>query len=251
MENRILFQFNNVGKPYLLVKGYDNGNLTTLKNFEFNVDELENNLPIYEDIKDELDRLLNSNSIERNSATILINDRSMSKVTTTMPNINERKIRRIYEGNIVRNIPNLNTYDRYTSSSKVETGYIFYEFIYLKTIKEFFENLAKDLGFVTYTVNPFYTHLLNEAKKDNEEKTFAYFYEEKNIASLLVVVDGSLAAYHSFYAKDEEYKLSVASIIENHRKNLEKVDIAKVFANTEIDCFKDTSIEIRNYKIGE
>lgn len=250
MENNVIFQFNNVGKSYLLLKMFDGEKVKRIGYIEINKSETEDDLPIYDDLVFELNRFLSEKNIERVNAKFVLNLKETSKITTVIPNIGDRKIKKIYDNELVNKIGNLDQYSIFSTSNDVDNGKVFYEYITEKRFVEYFNKLGKDLGFQNVVVDHFYTDIFNHICTDMTSKTFAYFYEEKEIVSLIVSINGVLSAYHSFVSNAENYRIAIAAFIDKHINELEKVDISLIIANKKIDYLQDLNTYIKQYTIG-
>lgn len=248
MSNTVIFQYNNVEKPYLLLR-YDDGNrISNIGFISLNKEDLQDDLPIYDDLVVEIDRFLISKHLERENALFVLNCKQTTKITTTVPNVAERKTRKIYETEILNKMPNIDDYDRLTTSNDTPTGKVYYDFLTDKKYRSYFETFGKGLGFENVSVEYLYSYLFNNISNKTDSKDFVYFHDERDIVSLLVCINGELSAYASFESNEYNYRLHVSSIVDKHIVDLEKANLSKIISNKKIaflDNFNST------YSVGE
>ncbi|MBQ0035475.1 MAG: hypothetical protein KBT35_00985 [Firmicutes bacterium] len=249
MERDVIFQFNNVGKPYLLVKVFSEDRLINKGAIEFEASSLVNGLPNYSDVYNKVDEFLKSKEANRNSALFLLNCSQSFKVTTQVPNINDKKARKLYETELANKVPNHDSYDVKTTECVSGNARVYYDFMLEKRYIEFFNKLVESLGFNKIDFDYYYNYLFNASKC--ETNTYAYFYEEKGVMSLVLSINGVLSAYSSFENTIENIRMNISSVIDRHVFEIEKVDIKTVIANKEIAGLDGIDITVRPFIIGE
>ncbi len=251
MKTNVIFQFNDVGKPYLLLKKEDENRTIRLGGIEFNPNDLEDGLPKYDDLIITIDNFLSSKNIARDSVSIILNCKKTTKLTVVVPNVGDRKTKKIYETELLNRLPDLDKYDRYSTSSDVSNGKAYYDFVTDKKYREYFERFAHDLGFENVECDYLYSDLYKKISEQHNGESYVYVFEEKDVASLLVVVKGILCAYSSFESNDDNYRLNIASIVDNHVYNLEKENLTKFISNKDIKQLEDIKTYLKTYKVGE
>lgn len=234
MSQRVVFQYNNVSDPYLLIKIYDNETFSNYGTIKYDLDSLENGLP--NDINSTIEmanNYLNSKNVVRSEALFLINCSEFFKLTTVIPAANERRASKLYETELARKISDINNYYRYSSSDIIPSGKVFYEFLLPKYIIDFFKGIGDALGFekMSYDLFPYY---LYKTVSVGGNKNYAYYYEEKDIVSMILVINGRLCSYYCFPNTDEACALSLTAIIDKHYYELEKVKVETICVNKNI-----------------
>lgn len=250
METNVYFQFNNVEKPYFVLKYFNGENLNRIGFMQLEESQMQNGLPIYDELIVELNRFLEEKNLEKTNISFVLNCKETSKITTVLPDVGDKKMKKLYDLDIANRIPNIDNYDRLSTSNELDNGGVFYDFLVENRYREFFEKLGTELGFTNININYFHDYLYTEITKKIEVENFAYFYEDYGITSLLMVVDGELCAYSSFENTVSNYRLNVAAIIDKHMNSLEKAKDVFVFANKEIECLKPLDVIIGKYSIG-
>ena len=250
METKVVFQYNNISTPYLLTRIYEEDNKQSIGLINFEKDSLVNGLPDYGALVNGINEYLSAKNITKEKALFVINSDEMFKVTTIIPNINDKKTRKLYEVDFANKISNIGDYDDYSVSYVTDRNVIYYDYLLLKHYGNFFKQLGTDLGFVETNVDFYHNYVFEEIKNKVRMNTFAYIYEEKGIASLFVSVNGTLCGYASFEASPENYRLHIASIVEKHNLELEKGDITTLYTNKNIDCLKAVDPIVLNIAIG-
>lgn len=233
-----------------MIKYFDGTTLSRIGFMELNKEGMKDNLPIYDDLAIELDRFLSAKNIERANATFVLNCYETRKITTVIPNVGDRKIKKIYDGELANKLPNIDQYDRLSMVSDSNNNKIWYEFIIEKRFKEYFEKLGKQLGFANVGVDNFYNYLYAYVRNIYKDKTLAYVYEEKGVASILTCIKGTLCSYTSFEVNEENYRLNMSAFVDNHINDLENVDIDRVVTNKDIECLQALNPSVRKYSIG-
>ena len=248
--DKIVFQFNNVGKPYLLIKVIEDGKVKSTGRTEFSRSQLEDNLPLFDESVEAINEFINRKNVERKKAVFLINAMENTKITTTIPNMAERKLKKMYETELSSKLPNINDYDGMSVVSNGQGNKIFYEYIVDTKYRKFFEKIAETLGFEEVEVDYINSYLFSEITNNIKKKTFAYIYEEYGVSFLEVVIDGQLCAFSSFVANQGEYNLNVVSIIDKHIYGLEKAKIDTLYTNKDIECLEALNPIVNKYIIG-
>lgn len=247
---KVLFQYNNVDKPQLIIKHINNENVSVLGLLKFNETELNDDLPIMDEIVVALDQFLTRKNIKRDEALFVINAKDNFKLTTVLPNISDRKIKKIYEVELAQKITNIDDYDCLSVASESSENKIFYEYLINVKYRKFFEKVGESLSFNSVSIDYMNSYLFEEVTSNIKDETFAYIYEENKMSYLLVIVNGELCGYSSFESKDSNYRLNVSSIVDKHMFELEKADINKLYTNKEIPCLKILNPIVNKYVVG-
>ena len=248
--NNIIFQYNNVDKPLLTIKIVVNDEIRSIGFTEFKKDRMNDNLPIFNEIIASINDFLERKKVEKDKALFLINAAENTKVTTILPKISERKLKKMYETELLSKIPNADDYDCLSVVSDANNNKIFYEYVVNTKYRKYFEKVGKALGFKDFEVDYVNSYLFEKATSNIKKDTFAYIYEEFGIANLLVIIDKELCGCASFEAKPSNYRLNIASIVDKHIYDLEKVNITSLYMNQEIECLDVLTPIVNKYIIG-
>lgn len=248
--NKVLFLYNNVDKPQLAIKYINDGVASNLGFLSFDKSNINDNLPIFDEIVVALDQFLSRKNIDRNDAIFVINARESSKLTTVLPNVSDRKVKKMYETELASKLPNISDYDCLSITSDAGSNKVFYEYLVDSKYRKFFEELGKGLSFKNVDVDYMNSYLYSEVTANIKEKSFVYIYDENKIAYMLVVVDGELCGYSSFENTECNYRLNVASIIDKHIYELEKANIKTIYANKDILCLEPLNVVSNKYILG-
>lgn len=250
MEHNVIFQYNNVSKPYLLVKVFSEGKMVSKGAIEFEQSSLERGLPNYTYIYNKVDEFLKLKNANRSNALILLNCSQAFKLCTSVPNINNKKTRKLYEMELVKKIPNYSDYSVVSTNCNVGNNKIFYEYLLEKRYGDFFVKLSESLGFTSNKIDFYYSYLFEKTKNLIESNTYAYFYEEKDVVSLLLSINGVLSAYSSFGNNIKNIRLNISSIIDKHIYEIEKAELNIVAVNKEMSELNGIKYTVKEYEIG-
>lgn len=233
MSQRVVFQYNNISDPYLLIKIYEDDNFINSGVIKYDINNLNNGLPSdAEETINMANNYLNSKNVERKELLVLLNCSEFFKLTTVIPASNERRALKLYENELARKIDNIDNYYRYSSSDFIPNGKVFYEFLLPNHIIEFFKKVVDSLGFEKKSFDLYPYYLYKTVSMDS--KNYAYYYEEKDIVSMILVINGRLCSYYCFPNTDEACALSLTAIIDKHYYELEKVKIETIGVNKNI-----------------
>lgn len=247
---KVLFLYNNVDIPRMIIKYISDGVVSNIGVLSFDKTNLDGNLPILDQLTVALDDFLTKKNIERNEALFIINANDSVKLTTILPNIADRKVKKIYETELAQKVPNIDEYDCLSIISDTEENKIFYEYLVNRKYREFFEQIGSDLSFGSVEVDYMNSYLYSKVTPIIKKDTFAYICEENKMSYLLVVVNRELCGYSSFESKDSNYRLNVASIIDKHIYDLEKANINTLYTNKDIQCLGALNPILKKFVIG-
>lgn len=251
MNYNAIFQYNNVEKPFIEIKLYNETEAIYKGLLEINNAALKNGLPDYNALLNAIDKFLTSANIERQKVLFIINPNDLFKSTTIIPGTNERKTKKLYDIELGNKMPNFKELNSYSFIQSLSDSKIYYEYLINKNYDEYFNKLGNELGFSNVTVDNNFGYLYNNVVKEIKSNTFVYFYEEKNITTMFVVINGVVSGYNSFVSTDGNYRLNIMSIVDKHIHEFEKTSISKVITNKEVACLAYLNPEVREFEIGK
>lgn len=248
--SKVLFLYNNVDKPQLTIKLIENDAVSNVGFLSFDKTSLSDNLPFLEHLITALDEFLTRKDIVRNDVLFVVNAKDSIKLTTVLPNISDRRIKKVYETELAQKISDINNYDCMSVSSDAGNNKVFYEYLVDTKYRKFFEKVGTSLDFENVEVDYMNSYLFSEITPNIEEDTFAYIYEENKMDYLIVVVNGELCGYSSFENSENNCRLNVASIIDKHIYDLEKANIENLYSNRYIQCLEALYPIVNKYILG-
>jgi len=237
MGKRILFIYNNIGKPYFLIKTYDKNELLSEKVLNLKEDQLEKGLPVNYDI---LVNFIEESKVEEGNITLLLNCNEIFSIATRMPKIPQDKANQLVKKELLANYPDLK--ERYYSSTLVysdKLGYIFYNYFVPQRLTRYFEKvgfLAKKkirtfdsyINFITSTV-------------DIKDEEYCLFYNEQEVTNIILRFKNRV--YVSTTLKHDEKNVveSYLKLSAKHQYDLEKITINKIYSNIVVGEINESS----------
>lgn len=235
MKYNVIFEYNNVENPYLIIRTYENDAQTNKEIINLTQNSMVDGLP--EDVDafiNEIDHILQYKSAVREKALFVLNCAEQTKITFTLPKLNDRKIKKLYENEVVEKIKDVNSYVRSSYTSENDKEKIYYEYLLNRKYVEYFKYIGGKLGFLESSCLLLSDYLFETVKAKIADKTYCYFYEESGVISMITVINGNLCSFASFLKTKTNFNLYLTSILDNHYLNLEKVKVEKTQFNKEI-----------------
>lgn len=235
MKYNVIFEYNNVENPYLIIRTYENDAQTNREIINLTQSIMVDGLPQDVDsFANSINQVLQEKSARRDKALFILNCSQQTKLTFRLPKLNDRKTRKLYENELEEKVKDINSYIRSSSSSENEKEKIYYEYLLDKKYSEYFKAIGNKLGFAESDCTLFSNYLFETVKGKIADKTYCYFYEESGVISMITVINSNLCSYASFLKTKANFNLYLTSILDNHYLNLEKVKVEKTQFNKEI-----------------
>ena len=224
--------YNNVYKPYLSIKVFDENKFDHEEFITFDENEMMGGLPRNKEILKAKIQAVIPNGYSK--ALLLLSCREVVDKSYVMPTMTLSKASKLYNNQLAIDFVNITEYYDLKFNYQTKKGYVFYDYLVPKKLVSFFTESFMDLGIDIPYFDLLGNYLVSVFEKPEEINNYALLYQEHEIVTLAAVYGNCVSSMVSFPSKLYMYNKMLYAYIDKHTYEREQQQCQIIYTNIDL-----------------